>query len=314
MRPRSSSSSGSSRRERPDIVHTHNPKPGWYGRLAAEIARVPVVVNTVHGLYATADDPWRRRAVVYALERVASCASDAELVQNPEDMATLRRIGVPRSKLVPLGNGIDLRRFSPDADPSARRRVRAELGLNAKTIAVGAVGRLVKEKGLDEVFAAARELRLRSPHVEVLVVGPIDPSKADGLSATDLPAIEQEFGVRFLGERRDIEAVYAALDVYVLASHREGFPRSAMEAAAMGLPVVASDIRGCRQVVDHEVTGLLFPVGEVGPLLDALRRLVDDDQLRDRLAVAAVAKATSEFDQERVIARTLATYDRLLAS
>jgi glycosyltransferase involved in cell wall biosynthesis len=140
------------RRERPDIVHTHNPKPGWYGRLAAGLARVPVVVNTVHGLYATPGDPLTRRAVVYAL---ASVFSDAELVQNPEDVTVLRRLGVPRSKLTVLGNGIDLARFSPAADPGARARVRAELGLTDGEVAIGAVGRLVWEKGLRELFAAA---------------------------------------------------------------------------------------------------------------------------------------------------------------
>ena len=100
------------RRLRPDIVHTHNPKPGLYGRLAARIAGVPVIVNTVHGLYATPEDSGPRRAVVYSLERAASLCSQAELVQNPEDLAVLSRLGVPEDKLVLLGNGVDLGRFA----------------------------------------------------------------------------------------------------------------------------------------------------------------------------------------------------------
>ncbi|MDQ3896982.1 MAG: glycosyltransferase, partial [Actinomycetota bacterium] len=101
---------------RPDVVHTHNPKPGIYGRLAARAAGVPVVVNTVHGLYAQPGDPWPKRAFVYGLERVAAACSHAELVQNPEDLETLAAIGVPRRKLRLLGNGVDLSRFEPAAD------------------------------------------------------------------------------------------------------------------------------------------------------------------------------------------------------
>ena len=99
------------RRLRPDIVHTHNPKPGIYGRVAARAARVPAVVNTVHGLYALPEDRLMKRATVYALERVAGGFADAELVQNPEDVDTLRRLGVPERKLHLLGNGIDLTQF-----------------------------------------------------------------------------------------------------------------------------------------------------------------------------------------------------------
>ena len=301
------------RAERPAIVHTHNPKPGWYGRIAAGVARVPVVVNTVHGLYATPDDAWPRRALVYGLERAASCCSDAELVQSSEDVEVLRRLRVPERKLVTLGNGIDLQRFSPAADSDARRRVRRELGLTDDQVVVGAVGRLVWEKGLREVLDAAGRLRSLAPHVQLIVVGPIDEAKADGLTAEDLPRIEAETGVRFVGERLDIEAVYAALDVYVLASHREGFPRSAMEASAMGVPVVASDIRGCRQVVDHEVTGLLFPVRDGAALADAIARVAADPVWRAELGAAAMAKAAADFDQETCIRITLDTYERLLA-
>ena len=101
------------RRLRPTIVHTHNPKPGLYGRVAARIARVPIVVNTVHGLYAQPHDRLSRRIPVYGLERVGGLFSHAELFQNPEDIETLMSLGVPRRKLTLLGNGVDLSRFDP---------------------------------------------------------------------------------------------------------------------------------------------------------------------------------------------------------
>ncbi len=297
---------------RPDIVHTHNPKPGLYGRLAARAAGVPVVVNTVHGLYATRDDSWRRRAVVYGLERLAAACSDAELVQNPEDLETLAHLGVPRRRLHRLGNGIDLERFRPTGREEDRAKLRAEWGASEGTVVVGAVGRLVGEKGYPELFGAARMLRRRQPGTMLVVAGPEDPDKEDRLGREDLERARAA-GVVLLGHRCDVERVYAGLDIYVLASHREGFPRSAMEAAAMGLPVVATDIRGCRQVVEHGSTGLLVPVGAPSALADALERLARDPALRTAMGRRARQKALRDFDQARVVDTTLEVYGRLLA-
>lgn len=298
---------------RPDIVHTHNPKPGIYGRLAARSAGTPAVVNTVHGLYAQPGDDWRRRALVYGLERLAGSCSDVELVQNPEDLETLARLGVPRTKLRLLGNGIDLRRFDPGRlDGESTLALRGELGAGPDDVIVTAVGRLVREKGYPELFAAAELVRRRLPHALFVVVGPTDPDKADTLPRADVRRAEAA-GVRFLGLRHDVDRLYAASDVYVLASHREGFPRSAMEAAAMGLPVVATDIRGCRQVVADGVTGRLVPRGDVDALAFAIAELVESPEKRLHMGAAARAKAAAEFDQQQVIDITLEVYHRLLA-
>jgi glycosyltransferase involved in cell wall biosynthesis len=296
------------RRLRPDIVHTHNPKPGVYGRVAARAAGVPLVVNTQHGLYAQPTDRRARRAAVYSLERLAATCSDVELVQNRDDLATLARLGVPERKLRLLGNGVDLDRFRPQP-PRVRKELRAELGLTDDQVLVGAVGRLVWEKGYAELFAAARRLLARRADVAFVVAGPFDGDKGDPLTPADVEAAEAA-GVRFLGLRADPERLYAAFDVYVLASHREGFPRSAMEAAASGLPVIATDIRGCREVVDHERTGLLVPVRDAAALEAAIDRLASDDAARRRLGEAGAAKAHAEFDQERVIGRILDAYAR----
>lgn len=299
------------RAERPDIVHTHNPKPGWFGRPAARAARVPVVVNTVHGLYATPDDPMARRALVYGLERVAAACSDAELLQSAEDRPVLSRLLVPAGRIEVLGNGIDLGRFRPPT-PGERAEARAGLGLTPDTVAIGVVGRLVWEKGLREVIEMATRLRSGHPDARVLVAGPVDAEKADGLTAHDLDRVGAASGIVFLGGVQEIERFYAALDVYVLASYREGFPRSAMEAAASGLPLVVTDIRGCRQVVAPELNGLLVPPGDATALTAAVERLADDASLRSRMGEASQAKAAVEFDQQTVIDTTLATYRRLL--
>lgn len=301
------------RRRRPDIVHTHNPKPGVYGRLAARAAGVPGIVNTVHGLYAQPSDPWRRRAVVYSLEAVASRASHVELVQNVEDLPVLRRLGVPEAKLVLLGNGVDLTRFDPGLVPAAAvAALRRHLDAGPDSIVVCVVGRLVREKGFVEVLEAAKQLSTRNRRVRWVVVGAPDSAKPDALGDQDVRRAERR-GVRFLGFRDDMPLVYAASDVFVSASHREGFPRAAMEAAAMGLPIIATDVRGNRQVVEPEVNGRLVPpraphalaaaVDDVAAMSTARRRSWGD---------AGRLKALKEFDDRRLVSLTLDVYDTLL--
>jgi glycosyltransferase involved in cell wall biosynthesis len=118
--------------------------------------------------------------------------------------------------------------------------------------------------------------------------------------------------VRFLGGRDDVDRLYAGMDIFVLASHREGFPRSAMEAAAMGVPVIATDIRGCRQVVDPGVTGLLVPARDANALAGAIASLAIDSDRRRQLGNAGRAKAARDFDERRCVGITLDTYRALL--
>ena len=298
------------RARRPDIVHTHNPKTGVYGRVAAKLAGVPHIVNTVHGLYATPDDKFPRRAAVYAAERVAATCSHIELVQNPEDIHTLRQLRVPAGKIRLLGNGVDLGRFRHD-DGATRRAVRNELGIPDDAVVVGAIGRLVREKGYLELFEAWATVRAEHPTAVLLVVGPYQPDKADGIDE-QIVAEATEAGIRFLGMRDDVERIYRALDVYVLLSYREGFPRSAMEAAATGLPIIATDIRGCRQVVADGETGLLIPKMDAPAAAAAMAALIGDPGRRAAMAAAALRRASAEFDQQRVIDITLAAYRDLL--
>lgn len=293
------------RSERPDVLHTHNPKPGVYGRILGRLAGVPIVVNTIHGIYATSESPLWKRMVVYGMEGVASRFSDAELVQNPEDMDLLRRLHlVAEKKLRLLGNGVDLRRFDPEHVLQFREETRSELGVQPDQVVVGMVGRLVAEKGLPELIEAAR---LLDPAARVVVAGPADPDKSDALGPEVFKRAESA-GVQFLGMRQDVEALYGAFDVFVLPSHREGFPRAAMEAAASGLPVVATDIRGCRQVVDHGVNGLLVPVRDHMALAQALQGLVLDPETRHRMGKASAGKARRSFDEGRVVEIVVDTY------
>jgi glycosyltransferase involved in cell wall biosynthesis/FMN phosphatase YigB (HAD superfamily) len=296
------------RRERPDVLHTHNPKPGLYGRVVGRLARVPIVVNTCHGLYVT--EPGWKRGVLLTLEGIAARFSDAELVQSEEDLDLLvRRHAYPRRRTRLLGNGVDLDRFRPGVlTDDERAKLRAdELGAGDDQVVVGMVGRMVAEKGLLELFDAARRLDDR---FVVAVIGPDDPAKPDALDRATVREAS-EAGVRFLGMRDDVDRLYHAMDLFVLPSWREGFPRAAMEAAASGLPVIATDVRGCRQVVDHDVTGLLVPVRDAAALTAAIIALGDDPARRRRMGGAAVERARASFDERRVVDIVLDTYRRV---
>jgi glycosyltransferase involved in cell wall biosynthesis len=158
--------------------------------------------------------------------------------------------------------------------------------VDVDAVVVGTVGRLVRQKGFPELFAAAELLHRAHPDVVFVVVGGSDPDKADAISSEELAAAGRRGRIVFTGSRDDMEDVYRGFDLFVLPSHREGFPRSAMEAAATGLPVIATDIRGCRQVVSPGKTGLLVPLHDPVRLASAIEELVVDPALRRRMGTA----------------------------
>ena len=302
------------RRERFDVVHTHTPKAGLLGQLAARLSGVPVVVNTLHGFYFHDDTkPWPRRFYIW-MERIAAKCSDTILSQNREDMTTAvaEHIASP-AQLKWLGNGVDVARFDRGR-VSARTlaELRVELDLPEGAPMVGFVGRLVQEKGILDLLEAARSVASAVPDVRFVIVGPYDQDKPDGLQ----PDVAERYGAaercRFLGLRQDMPELYALMDVLVLPSYREGFPRAPMEASAMGVPVVATDIRGCREAVKPGINGLLFPVGDPAALADALITLLHDPERRARMGAAGRDMAEDLFDEQRVFERVLREYERLL--
>ncbi|HEX2699133.1 MAG TPA: glycosyltransferase [Acidimicrobiales bacterium] len=282
------------RRLRPDVLHTHTPKAGVLGRVLGRLAGVPVVVDTCHGLWMREGDGRLKRSLVVGVEALASAFAHFELYQNADDRRALRFFVGPRRARV-VGNGVDLARFR--FDPDGRDAVRAELGVGPDELLVGGVGRRVAEKGLHELASAARALAGKARFVWV---GP-----DDGESVS--PA-----GLDFVGGRSDMPAVYSALDVFVLPSYREGFSRSAMEAAACGRPMVLSDIRGCREVGEHDRHVLLVPPADAAALTTAVDTLLADPDLRARLGRAAATRAADAFDQRDVAQASIDTY-RLVA-
>jgi glycosyltransferase involved in cell wall biosynthesis len=298
------------RKERPVIVHTHTPKANLLGRLAARMAGVPVVLGTEHGFYFYKMQGLARAFHVY-LARLGAQLADATMVTNQEDYDTsLRERIIESSKLVYQvgGLGVDLGRFKPTIDGSG---VRSSLGIPPDALVVGFVGRLTPEKGCTEFVEAAALVQREIEHVHFLIIG---PSEGDTRSKLEklVSSLHLDHRVHFLGARTDVSMFYAAMDLFTLPSYREGVGLVLEEAAAMGKPVVATDVRGCSEVVVVGETGLLVPPRDSAQLAEAILRLLRDADLRQQMGKAARQRAERVFDQLRVANEMDTLYQRLL--
>lgn len=295
-----------------DVVHTHTPKPSLLGQLAARLAGVPIIVNTIHGFYFHEHMNPISRCFYVAVEWIAARCSTVILSQNPEDIDAAIRFGITRpEKIHFLGNGVDLGKFNPERfDEAARSTMRREFGIPKNAVVVGIIGRLVREKGYMELFEAMKHIMRENEHVWLMIIGPEEPDKSDRISP-DTPA---EFGIAdrtcCLGSRDDIPELLSTIDIYTLPSWREGFPRSAIEAACMGLPIVTTNIRGCRQVVTDGENGLLVAHRDANSLQKALTTLIVDPDLRRKMGDAGHARAQREFNEARICETVLETYSQ----
>jgi glycosyltransferase involved in cell wall biosynthesis len=300
-------------RSRPDIVHTQTPKAALLGQWAARLARVRHRVHTIFGLYLPAyASPGRRRLYLW-LERIQMAPAALILSQNAEDIETCEREHLCDSaKLRLLGNGIDIDRFHPrNVDAGRVAAVRQQLGIPPGHHVVGIVARLVREKGYLELFDAIPEVLARLPNTVFIAIGGTEPEKSDRIDPED-PKIRSLGGaLRLLGHREDVEDLYPVMDLFVLPSHREGFPRSPLEAAATGVPVVVTDIRGCRETVIDGETGRLVPLGDPHALAAAIIELLADDEHRHAMGRQARALAEARFDQRVVFQRVANAYAEL---
>jgi glycosyltransferase involved in cell wall biosynthesis len=302
------------RRERIDLVHGFTIKCAVYGSLAARLAGVPARVNAVAGMgyVFTSDDLKARmlRPLVRGLMRLALDGEGARLIlQNPDDVALFRTAGLVRPHRVRLirGSGVDCRRFAPAAqDPAASTPGHA--------LRVVLPARLLWDKGVAEFVTAARKLRAQGRAIEFLLAGTPDPGNPAAVPSETLRAWVTEGVVQWLGHVEDMPALFGSVDVVALPSYREGLPKGLIEAGACGLPLVTTDVPGCREVVRDGVDGLLVPVRDAGALARAIATLHDDPDLRRRLGRAARLRALAEFDERKVVAATLDVYRELAAA
>jgi glycosyltransferase involved in cell wall biosynthesis len=302
------------RQWRPAIAHHFTIKPNLYGTLAARLAGVPVVIATVTGLgYIWTDDGPRARvlrAILEPIYRRVLRLADAVIYLNEEDRRTL---GGRRTVLIP-GEGIDLEAFSPSAVPPERQAaLRSELGLGSDDQVVLMVGRMLRHKGVLEFVEAARRVRVACPEAVFVLVGPSDEGNPARIPSGEIRVWETTGLVRYLGTREDVRELMAIADVVVLPTYREGLPRVLIEAAAMGRPIVATDIPGCREVVWSGVNGFLVPVRDAVALAEAIEALLKNPKLRAEFGAASRRLAEERFSDQRVVDCILDLYRALLA-
>ena len=295
------------RTEKADVVHSFTIKCAVYGGLAARLAGA-ARVNAIAGMgYVFISDEWLARTlrpIVWALLRLALGGVRTRLIlQNVDDISLFKKTGIglaAHTRLIP-GSGVDCTRFLPPAESERRRPLRVVLA-----------ARMIGDKGVREFVEAACMLKLQGRTLRFQLAGAPDPGNPASIPESALLDWEAAGLVDWLGHVDDMPALLASADIVVLPSYREGLPKSLIEAAACARPLVTTDAPGCRDVVTDGVDGLLVPVRDVLALAQAIARLQDDRSLARSLGEAARAKALAEYDERRIVARTLDVYYELL--
>jgi glycosyltransferase involved in cell wall biosynthesis len=292
-------------KEHPLLVHHHTIKPVIYGSFAAELQKVPAIVNSITGLgYMYLRSGWQGkvlRASVFPLYNLALKHNNVRVIfENKYDQNIFLQdhlINESQSTIIE-GVGVDVDRFTPKPEVEG-------------TPLVVLPARLLWDKGVGVLVEAARKIHRRTS-IRIAIVGMPDPGNPTSIDEVQFHEWIAEGLVEYWGFRQDMEEVYHQAHIVCLPSIREGLSTVLAEAAAAGRPIVASDVPGCREVVDHGENGLLVPPGDPVALADALALLVDDPALRRKMGAAGRLKAVNQFSTKRVIAATKALYSDLL--
>jgi len=294
------------RRLKPDLVHHVALVPSVLGMIAAlglPMAKLNAFAGLGFAFTSTTPKARAIRAIAAPLLRwLLNRPATAVLVQNPDDRATVRALGVPagRIALIP-GSGIDVDELTPLPEPG---------GL----FTVGFVGRLLDDKGVRPLVRAHEILAERGIAVRLLLAGSPDPSNPASIPESVIDGWRHRTNLIVMGHVSGIATVWAQAHVGVLPSRREGLPKSLLEAAACGRALIATDVPGCREIARQNVNALLVPVDDPQALADAIETLMTDDALRHRFAAESRRMAVAEFSSQRIGDEIVALYNKLLAA
>jgi glycosyltransferase involved in cell wall biosynthesis len=288
----------------PDIVHHVALQPSVVGSVAAWGLEFKQL-NAFAGLGSTFTSRSAKARIVRPvfktlLRWILNRRGSAALVQNGDDRAAITAIGVDADRvfLVP-GSGVDVDVLAPLPEPDGM-------------VTVAFVGRLLEDKGLRSLIAAHDLLTQRGVPVRLLIAGQGDPANPASIPDAEIASWKRKPNIQVLGHVTDIGTVWADAHIAVLPSRREGLPKSLLEAAACGRPIVATDVPGCREITRAGVNGLLVPPDDPVALADAIGQLVRDPALRRRLGEAGRRLVMEEFSSDRIGRQTVALYDHLL--
>lgn len=293
-------------KEKPDIVHHFTLKCVVYGMFAALLGGINKKVNALTGLgYVFTAKSFKARLlkpiIKLAMRLLFISPSSQVIVQNQDDYTLLlsNRLVHESSLFLIQGSGVNTQRFSPE-----NRQARV-LG---KKINVLMGARLLEDKGVREYVQAAQSIVDKRDDVTFWLVGQVDVGNPSSISESELNDWQESGKLQLLGHVDNMESILGVTDIVVLPSYREGLPRILIEAAACGLPLVTTDVPGCREVVDDGINGLLVTVKQVDELCEAIEKLLDSADLRECMGRSAREKAISAFDERIVIQKTIETY------
>ena len=311
------------RRIKPDIVQNFHTKPNIYAPLAAKLAGVPITVSTVTGLgYTFVDRPGPggkiARWLNLGMYRFSNRLADEVAFQNPDDMELLKaRGGLAQNKgrLIPGGSGVDVTEYHPGTRKSAESmQLRRSLGIPESAFVALFVGRLQLDKGLVEFVGAAQIIRRKQKRRDIVfvMVGAPDPGNKRSLPDSTLAQWKAEGDVVITGRREDVPELMAMANTITTPTfYREGLPRTLLEAAATGLPLIGTDMPGVREAITDGVNGILIPAHDSAALAGAVEELADDPGMCERYGNASLERAKKEFDHRRVVGEYLKMYDEL---
>ena len=303
---------------RPDIVHSHTPKAGMLAMVAAWMSGVPVRIYHVHGLRFATLTGWKRKLII-ACEKLACRLSTQVLCvsQSARKMAIANDL-CEREKIKVLLrgsiNGMDAAgRFNPESISRIETaKFREQLGVEPEGVVIGFLGRLVRDKGIEELVAAWQAIRKAEPKAHLLVVGDYEPQ--DPVSPVAREVLENDPRVHRIAYDPETPRLYAAMDLFCLPSYREGLPYVILEASAMQLPVVATRVTGCVDAVEEGVTGTLASAGDAESLANSLLRYVRDPMLRRAHGAAGRKHILENFNPEKMWQSILGEYESQLGS
>jgi glycosyltransferase involved in cell wall biosynthesis len=305
------------RKETPSIVHTHTPKAGLLGMIAAWLARVPVRLHTVAGLPLMESKGMKRTVMQLAEHLTYRCAT--RVYPNSFKLAAFirQKRWCGKEKLKVLGNGssngIDMEYFSPNEEiQESALELKSRLQIKEDDFVFVFIGRLVKDKGIEELADAFTRLKIKYPSIKLLLVGPDEPG-LDPLSGRIKKMIGTDKDIISVGFRADIRPYLAISHVLTFPSYREGFPNVPMQAGCFSLPSIVTDINGCNEIIEQEKNGLIIPVKNIQALYDAMESLLTDRDLCGRLAANARPLISSRYDQRKLWNSLLDEYHTLLS-
>lgn len=291
------------RKRRYVLVHTHTPVASFLGRLAGWMTHTPVLY-TAHGFHFYRGAPWKNWLLWYTLEKIAAPMTRALVVMNEEDLAHGQRLGfVPGETLFFVhGVGVDIGRFQ-----NVSSTFRRELGVDDDAGIVTCVAEFTTTKNHAFLLSAWERIAGKYPNAHLVLVGDGEllEETRDLVRERSLPR------VHFLGRRRDIPEILAATDIVVLVSKREGLPRAVLEGMAAGKPLVATDVRGNRDLVEDGINGFLVPLGDVETLAESLIKLLGSPELRAQMGKKSREKVEA-YSLEKVLEEMKAIYQKCL--